>query len=131
MISQPDRTSQHRNHQQPAEAGNGATIDRDHLKAILETGEPVRLIMVQGPGRFHAAHIPGSETFASFEEALQELDIDDPIIVYCSGGHASAQAQRWLKGQGYRNVRRYPGGLADWHAAGLPLEGDNRLRACS
>jgi rhodanese-related sulfurtransferase len=25
---------------------------------------------------------------------------------------------------GYKNVRRYAGGLSDWEAAGLPLEGE-------
>jgi rhodanese-related sulfurtransferase len=26
--------------------------------------------------------------------------------------------------RGYRNVRRYSGGLLDWEDAGLPLEGE-------
>jgi rhodanese-related sulfurtransferase len=109
---------------------NMPTIDREQLKAMLASDTPIRLIMAQGPGRYHAAHIPGSETFASLDEALDQLDVDDLIVLYCSGGHVSIQAQRWLLGQGYRNVVRYPGGLADWHDAGLPLAGDNRLRAC-
>jgi len=106
------------------------TIDREQLKTMLDNESPIRLIMAQGPGRYHAAHIPGSETFASLDEALDQLDVDDHIVVYCSGGHVSIQAQRWLIGQGYRKVVRYPGGLDDWHAAGLPLAGDNHLRAC-
>lgn len=106
------------------------TIDREQLKAMLDNESPIRLIMAQGPGRYQAAHIPGSETFASLDEALDQLDVDDHIVVYCSGGHVSIQAQRWLIGQGYRSVARYPGGLDDWHAAGLPLAGDNQLRAC-
>jgi len=28
-----------------------------------------------------------------------------------------------LRAHGYRNVRCYPGGLADWEAAGHPVEG--------
>jgi hypothetical protein len=31
-------------------------------------------------------------------------------------------AQKLLDG-GYTSVRHYPGGLAEWHAAGYPLEG--------
>ncbi len=30
---------------------------------------------------------------------------------------------RLLAERGYRNVRRYSGGLLDWEDAGLPLEG--------
>ena len=53
------------------------TIDREQLKTMLDNESPIRLIMAQGPGRYHAAHIPGSETFASLDEALDHLDVDD------------------------------------------------------
>jgi len=53
------------------------TIDREQLKTMLDNETPIRLIMAQGPGRYHAAHIPGSETFASLDEALDHLDVDD------------------------------------------------------
>jgi hypothetical protein len=33
----------------------------------------------------------------------------------------SRAAYRLLAGRGFRSVRRYAGGLADWAAAGLPL----------
>jgi 3-mercaptopyruvate sulfurtransferase SseA len=47
-------------------------------------------------------------------------------VVYCSNEDciASQAAYRLLERHGYPNVRRYAGGLADWEAAGYPLEGD-------
>jgi hypothetical protein len=30
--------------------------------------------------------------------------------------------------RGYRNVRRYAGGLLDWEDAGLPIEGEFAVR---
>ena len=39
----------------------------------------------------------------------------------CSDGDRPA---RDLVRRGYRNVRRYSGGLLDWEDAGLPLEGE-------
>jgi rhodanese-related sulfurtransferase len=38
--------------------------------------------------------------------------------------HASIALYHALVDSGYENVRRYEGGLTDWEAAGLPLEGD-------
>lgn len=106
------------------------TIDRDELVRLLDEGAPIRLVMAMGSGRFHAARIPGSETFDSVEDATAALQPDEDIVVYCTGGHASIQACRWLEQLGYRRVRHYAGGLADWAAAGLPLAGSGALTGC-
>ena len=51
---------------------------------------------------------------------------DDEVIVYCSHVDclSSVALYRDLVRRGYRNVRRYAGGLLDWEDAGLPLEGE-------
>ena len=99
------------------------TIDRHDLQQLLDTDQPLRLVMTLGPHRFAQAHIPGSETFVDLDQTLQTLETDEPIVVYCSGPacQASARAQRILATRGYRNVRRFVGGLEEWDAAGLPL----------
>lgn len=98
-------------------------VDRHDLQQLLATGQPVRLAIVLGPRRFTQAHIPGSETFADPDQALNDLEPVEPIIVCCSGPacQARAWAQRLLTARGYRNVCRFVGGLEDWDAAGLPL----------
>jgi rhodanese-related sulfurtransferase len=47
-------------------------------------------------------------------------------VVYCSNPACSASilAYQGLVARGYRNVRRYAGGLLDWEDAGYPLEGE-------
>jgi len=56
---------------------------------------------------------------------------DDEIVVYCSGGgcYASKWADMALRAAGYKNVRRYAGGVADWEHAGFPLEGTAVLQS--
>ncbi|HXV35335.1 MAG TPA: rhodanese-like domain-containing protein [Gaiellaceae bacterium] len=102
------------------------TIDRAELKRKLDAGERLKLVMALGGFGFRAKRIPGSLGFDSPEEALAELEPEDEIVVYCAGEScaASVYAQRLLESRGYRNVRRYAGGIADWEAAGLPLEGE-------
>ena len=59
------------------------------------------------------------------EQASELLAIHDHVVVYCSDRSCSASrivAQK-LIAAGYTDVRHYPGGLAEWHAAGYPLEG--------
>lgn len=105
------------------------TIDRSELQALLDGDAAVRVVMTLGPDRYRAAHIPGTETFASVDEGLDSLGADEDIVVYCSGPAcpSSRAAYRLLESRGYRNVRRYAGGLEDWHRAGLPLEGTGAL----
>jgi rhodanese-related sulfurtransferase len=102
------------------------TIGREELREKLERGDDFRLVMTLSDWAFRAQHIPGSIHFPSVEAALEALDEDDEIVVYCSDRAcvASQFAYRGLVERGYRNVRRYEGGLSDWLAAGLPLEGE-------
>ena len=103
------------------------TIEREELKAKLDAGEDVKLVMALNEWAFRAKHIPGSVYFRGIEQTLTELDLDDEIVVYCSDPAcvASQFAYRWMVDAGYTNVRRYSGGISDWAAAGYELESDD------
>ncbi|GMQ85322.1 MAG: hypothetical protein BMS9Abin07_0888 [Acidimicrobiia bacterium] len=103
------------------------TIEREDLKAKLDGGEDFRLVMAMHEWGFRVAHIPGSLHYNTVEEAKNDLDLDDEIVVYCTDPAcvASKFAYQWLVDAGYTNVRRYEGGLSDWAAAGYELEGES------
>jgi rhodanese-related sulfurtransferase len=61
-----------------------ATISREELKAKLDSGEPIRLVMALNRWAFDAKHIPGSLHFDDPEELYRALRKDDEIVVYCS-----------------------------------------------
>lgn len=100
-------------------------ISRDELKTKLDRGDTFRLVLALAEPAFKAQHIPGSTYMASIEDAAQ-FNKDEDIVVYCTGG--TCNASRWaydvLVSRGYSHVRRYAGGLEDWHSAGYPLEGE-------
>jgi rhodanese-related sulfurtransferase len=102
------------------------TIDRDALKAKLDRGEDLKLIMALNRWAFDAKHIPGSLHFDTPEELYAAIHPDDEVVVYCSHVDclSSVALYRDLIRRGYRNVRRYSGGLLDWEGAGLPLDGE-------
>ena len=101
------------------------TISREELKAKLNSGEDLKLVMALNRWAFDAKHIPGSLHFDTPEELYASVAPDDEVIVYCSNVDclASVALYRDLVKRGYRNVRRYAGGLLDWEDAGLPLVG--------
>ena len=101
-------------------------ISAQALKEKLDRGDPVKLVNALGEWEYRAAHIPGSLHFATAEETLKGLDQDDEIIVHCSNPscRASVALYQLLERNGYRNLRRFAGGLQEWQQAGYPLEGD-------
>jgi rhodanese-related sulfurtransferase len=102
------------------------TISRDELKAKLDRGDDIKLIMALNRWAFDAKHIPGSLHFDTPEELYAAVRPGDEVIVYCSQVDclSSVALYRDLVRRGYRNVRRYSGGLLDWEDAGLPLDGE-------
>jgi rhodanese-related sulfurtransferase len=101
------------------------TISREELKEKLDRGDDFKLIQALNRWAFDAKHIPGSLHFDTPEELLAAVHPDDGVVVYCSNVDclSSVAMYRDLVRRGYRNVRRYAGGLLDWEDAGLPLEG--------
>lgn len=101
------------------------TISREELQAKLDRGDDFKLVMALNRWAFDAKHIPGSLHFDSPAELYAALRPEDEIVVYCSSVDclSSVALYRDLVSRGFRNVRRYAGGLLDWEDAGLPLEG--------
>jgi rhodanese-related sulfurtransferase len=102
-------------------------IDTGELKAKIDGGDSVTLVMTLGEWEYRTTHIPGSMRVSTVQEALEALDPEDEIVLYDSGPScpASRMALRILKDHGYERVRRYPGGLEAWATAGYPLEGES------
>lgn len=101
------------------------TIERDELKAKLDRGDDFTLIMALNRWAYDAKHIPGSLHFDTPADLYATVRPEDEVVVYCSAVDclSSVALYRDLVAHGYRNVRRYAGGLMDWEDAGLPLDG--------
>jgi rhodanese-related sulfurtransferase len=102
------------------------TIGRDELKAKLDRRDDFKLIMALNRWAFDAKHIPGSVHVDTPDALDAAVAPEDEVVVYCSNVDclSSVALYRELVRRGYRNVRRYAGGLLDWEDAGLPLDGD-------
>ena len=102
------------------------TISREDLRRKLDRGDNVKLVMALNRWAYDAKHIPGSMHFDTPEQLYAAVRPEDEVVVYCSHVDclSSVALYRDLVRRGYRNVRRYSGGLLDWEDAGLPLEGE-------
>jgi len=104
------------------------TISRAELKAKLDRGDSFVLVDTLPEAAFARHHLPGAINIPSDDivaEAPRRIpDRDTEIVVYCASGpcRRSRLAAERLEALGYRRVRDYHEGRADWTAAGLPVE---------
>jgi rhodanese-related sulfurtransferase len=71
-----------------------------------------------------AAPAPDRQRDTPTDAARLIPDLGRTVVVYCSGPgcRRSTVTAAALTRAGYADVRVYPGGKADWFAAGLPME---------
>jgi rhodanese-related sulfurtransferase len=112
------------------------TLNADELAGRLESDVPPVLVDVMPAARFVAVHLPGAVNACVYEVAfldhVAELvdSPETPIVVYGTreGNRASADAAEKLRRAGYTDVADFRGGVAEWTAAGRPLEGTGETR---
>ena len=61
--------------------------------------------------------------YSSFEQRSGELEKlkDKPLVVVCKMGQHAGAIGRKLKAQGFEDVKRLSGGMAEWSASNLPV----------
>ena len=94
------------------------------VRARMDRG--VTAIDVRAAASYGNAHVPGSlnlgltGNFAPWAGAL--IQVDKPLVVIADDAEEARQAQLRLARVGMERVEGYlDGGIAAWHAAGLPL----------
>ncbi len=104
------------------------TITRAALREKLTNGRKPVLVEALPAKYYQEAHLPGALNIP--HDAIDALapglltDKSAEIVVYCAGAtckNSDIAAER-LAALGYRNVRTYTDGKADWIAAGLPVD---------
>ena len=101
------------------------TVTTEELNDAMNMGSSLQVVNVLGAEFVKLGMIRYSRRipFAEFERRYHELDKGRSVVTYCSGGDSRAcrAAADFLLDKGYK-VSAYPGGLADWRAAGLPMD---------
>ena len=106
-------------------------ISKDELKRQIDASTYFKLVMCLGDWHFMAKHIPGSIHIDSLSRAdslrlaVEQLQPNDEIVVYCADKDCAASKMGYLLlvDNGYNNVRRFAGGIGEWEEAGYPLDG--------
>ncbi len=103
-------------------------ITREELKEMMDSGESFVLVNVLDPADFENEHICGSINIPATtvaRDALEMLNKDETIILYCSGPKctASSIAAEKLDTLGFSDIWRFEGGMQEWKNSGYCVEG--------
>ena len=115
------------------------TITPADLAAARDGDRAPLVIDVLAPASFDACRVAGAHSACVYEMAfagkVADLASDPatPLVVYGAGDttREAHEAADKLARAGYTDVQILEGGLAAWHAAGLPLEGEAGAPAAS
>jgi phage shock protein E len=92
--------------------------------AQLNAAGMVTVIDVREPWEYDEGHIAGAILIplGTLPERVDEIPVDQPVILVCRSANRSAQAYRFLQGQGLENIHNMSGGMIAWQAEGHPIE---------
>jgi rhodanese-related sulfurtransferase len=92
-------------------------ISADALAGQLKQPHPPVLLDVREAWEVETASIPGAVVIPMGDipsRANQELDPDQPIVVFCHHGARSLNVTMWLRQQGFEHVQSLAGGIDRW-----------------
>lgn len=97
-----------------------ATFDDEitpaQLSAHMQDGRNITLLDVREPYEWAIARLPDARLIPlnSLPTALNSLDRESEVVVYCHHGSRSAAAVEWLRGRGFSRVYNLTGGIDRW-----------------
>jgi adenylyltransferase/sulfurtransferase len=89
---------------------------RGLAERITTGGDDFVLLDVREPHEWNAGHLPDALhiPLQQLPSRLGDLPREQEIVVYCRMGGRSANAQQFLKANGFENVRNLAGGITAW-----------------
>lgn len=101
-------------------------INTADFAAALDTVKNALLLDVRSDNEFVEQHLRGAVQLDfygdDFEEKLAELDVNQPVLVYCRSGNRSGKTAKKLKELGVRRVYNLEGGILAWMHDNRPVQ---------
>jgi hydroxyacylglutathione hydrolase len=101
-------------------------ISAEELENILRTNH-TQIVDLRGASEYKTGHIKGTDNIfiGTLEKHLDEIRKDKQVIIHCQAGDRSSIGYSLLYKYGFKNIRNYAGGIAEWVNKGNPVVTEN------
>lgn len=95
------------------------------FELIMDTIPNGLLLDVRTDNEFAQGHLRGAQQIDfyrdDFADALEKLDKDQPVFIYCRSGNRSGKAAKLMKAMGFSAVYNLEGGIGAWSKRNKPV----------
>ena len=95
------------------------------FELIMDTIPNGLLLDVRTNNEFAQGHLQGAQQIDfyrdDFSDALDKLDREQPVLIYCRSGNRSGKAAKQMKAMGFYAVYKLEGGIGAWSKRGKPV----------
>jgi len=102
------------------------TISVDKFEEKLTVADGVQLIDTRSSVEFGRYRIPGAVNISlrdpKFQEKMEQLDRDKPVLIYCLIGTRTKRVMTNLRRAGFKTVYELEGGIDLWLREGKSIE---------
>jgi len=90
-------------------------VSMEELQGILKTNH-TQIVDLRGASEYKAGHIKGTDNvfIGTLEKNLDKIRKDQQVIIHCQAGDRSSIGYSILAKHGFKNVKNYSGGIAEW-----------------
>jgi phage shock protein E len=102
-------------------------VSSEQAAGVIED-DPAGLVVldIRTPEEFDTARLADAINVdfydTDFADQLDELDKNDPYVMYCNSGNRSSEAVKTMKDLGFVEVYEIDGGIVNWFKSGYPVE---------
>lgn len=111
--------------QQSTTGSSFKDVSVEQATKMIQEKKDMLVIDVRTPGEVASGKIEGAMVIdfqgATFNSIVDQLDKEQPILVYCAVGGRSGKTMDIMKKKGFKEVYNLAGGIQAWNAAGQPL----------
>ena len=96
------------------------TVSSIEFKNLIKGKDSIQLIDVRTPEEFRLSHIANSRNIDilsdTFLSAIEQLDKQKPIFIYCRSGKRSAKGAAIMQEAGFSEIYNLEGGIVEWES---------------
>ena len=102
-------------------------VSNAEFQQLMTSLDGALLLDVRTPDEWNEGHLAGAAHAdywgdeKAFEDAMNSIPRDRPVLVYCAGGGRSGLTAKELVAAGHQEVYNLENGISGWERDGLPV----------